>query len=952
MGWLENLFISQNDKQKIEEIKLYIQQENYNRALLELDILIGDKPLFIDILPLKALCYIKTEQYKQALNVLDKIFTVEKDHKEAIYYSGLVFKRLGSPDKAIESLRRAINLGFTIPEIYNDLALVYIQQNEIDKALAQLKIALSKSSFYMPTYKNIIPILIKNEDYNYAIELCNQALSIKNDSEINQLLAQCYQNTDKTQEAINLLEKLIKGNQQSKEIYNSLIKFYLQINDYDSALEKLDEALNIYPADLNLKTRKLELFYKLEKFDYLVNFSKTILSKDIKDPELLAFMGIGYFYNDLKDKAKSFFENSREIEKNFLNTCYLALYHFEKNEFESSEPVLLESLDYTNNKTEKFKINQKLCELYFQTKNYDKALDYSKTAIENASESEKLIIQDLIKDIHKNKFEAEKDTDEHKNYYIKTNNEVYNWIKQIKYYLKKYPKFEFLENKIDEIIYELNQPLNIAVMGEFKAGKSTFINALIGKELAPMGVTPTTATLNFFKYGEKDKIRVIKGDTTFIEADLKDISKYVDERVLNKETIEEISYIEILSEWEKLKEINVIDTPGLNAGIKRHEDITQEFIKKADTVIWIFDVEQAGKQSEKKVLDKIKELSKNLIAVINGIDKVDDPDEMMEVKEYLGSNLEGYFETIIGVSAKKALSSKLNDNNEIYQKSGFTELEKYLEDNIFSKISNIKINSIVNNINKLFVEIAEIIQISRLDCKNNIFTLNEYKQKISLFEHEINSTEFLAKTKLKSDFNNIIQKVSKEIKEYIKPAQGILETVLGKNKFEQHEKDLVLETLKKEIKISFENYSNSLKDEIKNKSKYLIEHIEKSNLIFESNDLIFLNLYNQQKNQNIYNDVIYPNYRYYQGFIDAGIMDNVFNEVSNEINISQDKIDTILNKHLPDIFDNLNNDFNNWKQDYINFLNLFVDNIIKRIKDSFSDLDTNIFEQLLLLNEK
>jgi len=66
-------------------------------------------------------------------------------------------------------------------------------------------------------------------------------------------------------------------------------------------------------------------------------------------------------------------------------------------------------------------------------------------------------------------------------------------------------------------------------MGEFNAGKSTFINALIGEEVAPMGVTPTTATLNVLRYGAERRVRVVHFDDTVREGAYEDLRRILAE---------------------------------------------------------------------------------------------------------------------------------------------------------------------------------------------------------------------------------------------------------------------------------------------------------------------------------------------------------------------------------------------------------------------------------------
>ncbi|MEJ2082452.1 MAG: dynamin family protein, partial [Acidobacteriota bacterium] len=96
------------------------------------------------------------------------------------------------------------------------------------------------------------------------------------------------------------------------------------------------------------------------------------------------------------------------------------------------------------------------------------------------------------------------------------------------------------------------------VVGEFNAGKSAFINALLGQPVLQEGVTPTTTRINLIKYGA----------TT--------------ERAVTEAALEVIS-----APLDLLRDINIVDTPGTNAIHRQHEAITQKFVPRSDMVLFV-----------------------------------------------------------------------------------------------------------------------------------------------------------------------------------------------------------------------------------------------------------------------------------------------------------------------------------------------------------------------------
>src|SRR5919112_1081437 len=98
----------------------------------------------------------------------------------------------------------------------------------------------------------------------------------------------------------------------------------------------------------------------------------------------------------------------------------------------------------------------------------------------------------------------------------------------------------------------------LVVAGEFNSGKSSFINALLGERVLPEGVTPTTDRINLLRHG-----------ATVAEQQL------------------ESFLLERTHSSDLLREITIVDTPGTNAIIRRHEELTRDFIPRADLVLFV-----------------------------------------------------------------------------------------------------------------------------------------------------------------------------------------------------------------------------------------------------------------------------------------------------------------------------------------------------------------------------
>src|SRR6185503_5736626 len=201
----------------------------------------------------------------------------------------------------------------------------------------------------------------------------------------------------------------------------------------------------------------------------------------------------------------------------------------------------------------------------------------------------------------------------------------------------------------------LDQPLLVTVMGEFSSGKSSFVNAFIGADVAPTGITPTTATINVVRYGRERGGRIISADGTVRELGWDALMAHL--RSLTAEDARAIDRVEILVPLPQLEKINIVDTPGLNSIQAEHEATARAFIARADAVVWVFTASQGGKASEKRALRAIGDEGKRVLGVLNKADQLS-PDETREIVEFITGELGELVEAVVPFSARRALTWK------------------------------------------------------------------------------------------------------------------------------------------------------------------------------------------------------------------------------------------------------------------------------------------------------
>jgi small GTP-binding protein len=192
----------------------------------------------------------------------------------------------------------------------------------------------------------------------------------------------------------------------------------------------------------------------------------------------------------------------------------------------------------------------------------------------------------------------------------------------------------------------------LVVAGEFNSGKSSFINALLGERVLPEGVTPTTDRINRLRYGAEASEQLLEA--------------YLLERTYPADL---------------LREITIVDTPGTNAIIRRHEELTRDFLPRSDLVLFVTSADRPFTESERGFLEQIREWGKKIVFVVNKIDILVRLEDQQQVLDFVRDNataLLGEAPRLFAVSARDALAARAAGSAEAWQASGFEAVEQYL----------------------------------------------------------------------------------------------------------------------------------------------------------------------------------------------------------------------------------------------------------------------------------
>ena len=417
-------------------------------------------------------------------------------------------------------------------------------------------------------------------------------------------------------------------------------------------------------------------------------------------------------------------------------------------------------------------------------------------------------------------------------------------------------KERLLQNKI-----KLNSDtFKVLVIGSFKNGKSSFINALLGEEILPAYSTPCTAVINEIKYGEKPKaIMHFKSEVKDYEDSYllkipeyirKHIESYSTEKippieipwddledyvVIPVETenqergIQESPYekVELFYPLELLKNgIEIIDSPGINES-ETHTRIAQNYVRNADAVIFIFNALAPFTKAEQDFLEKeiLNRGFNDIIYVVNRFDQLLNDEERAKVIDFANQKIvpltslkqKGLFYT----SAQNGLEGKIEHNEEKYNSSGIKEFEIFLADFLINQKGILKLKQPVEELKKT---ISEQIN-NELSYQTQLIevSVQDLIQKQNNIEPEITSL-CLNKTDIENKLNNGIAEIKKSVLECVRDYYINIDSKLDSaiNSYEASEK-ISLFQIKKQSELVGEDICKYLQGIIVNEQRIWAE---------------------------------------------------------------------------------------------------------------------------------
>jgi len=253
--------------------------------------------------------------------------------------------------------------------------------------------------------------------------------------------------------------------------------------------------------------------------------------------------------------------------------------------------------------------------------------------------------------------------------------------------------FSSTASKVGDIRRRYDEPFRIAVVGDFKAGKSAFLNAILGgRDVVTEGVTPTTGTVTELWWGEEEGGEVIVGHDekaeTIFAGSLSDVSKYTDQRTDQGRSISgKGARVVLRLNLSLLKNTIFIDTPGLGANAQ-DDQVTLDSLHIADVAILVINALRPGGERAFVLAERLRTTGKKMFCVVTNADRVSEAeleDAMDESLKLFGDVIENApiaFSSIKVKQILETLASTADDNKETILKDldhwGYTPFRQAL----------------------------------------------------------------------------------------------------------------------------------------------------------------------------------------------------------------------------------------------------------------------------------
>jgi small GTP-binding protein len=283
----------------------------------------------------------------------------------------------------------------------------------------------------------------------------------------------------------------------------------------------------------------------------------------------------------------------------------------------------------------------------------------------------------------------------------------------------------------------ISNHFNLVILGQFKRGKTTLINSLVGRAILPSSVVPLTSIVTILKFGEEIKCNLFMNDNSEKDIRIEELHDYVTESG-NPKNIRGVKCACIEYPLPLLeKGMQLVDTPGIGSTFLHNTETTYEFLDQLDAAVFLMSADVPISQVEKELLETIKDSTQKIFFVLNKVDNLA-PNEITEISTYnrnVLSEMGFTVQEIWPISARKALEAKISKVEDQLLESGLVDLENALGNFLSSEKGKIVLSTSISKVKRIILQ--RLSQIA-IESKTLTDSEEELENKINTF-HQLDA---------------------------------------------------------------------------------------------------------------------------------------------------------------------------------------------------------------------
>ena len=299
-----------------------------------------------------------------------------------------------------------------------------------------------------------------------------------------------------------------------------------------------------------------------------------------------------------------------------------------------------------------------------------------------------------------------------------------------------------------------DKSIDIAIFGQFKAGKSSFINNFIGRDVLPTAVIPATSVITRIYYGEKEKIQIVFNDNSSKEISLNELHEYVTESK-NPNNIKDVAIANIeLPDLKQYKGLCFVDTPGVGSIFKQNTQTTEDWSKEATIAIVCVSAERPLSEFDLKLIKELNEYSYKQVCMLTKTDLFT-PEQLKEIILFLQTSLQKEMGKSIDVYTYSIIKDTDLHKKNFHENICKPLLERY--DKEIEKIFQHKVLNIATDCLN-YIEIAHHASLKtdeeRKQLKEKIF---DEKVNLQFIQHELRLITLDSKSRVRDNVHKIFE---------------------------------------------------------------------------------------------------------------------------------------------------------------------------------------------------